>query len=66
MNWIELEMFERPLGYAVLKEVSDKGKIKLVVGEFDESGFLALNYDDSWAFEFQPFWKYYYIPLELK
>lgn len=61
MNWIELEMFNRPLGYALLKEVSDKGKIKLVVGEFDESGFLALNYDDICYFEFQPFWKYYYI-----
>lgn len=65
MKWIELEMFNRPLGYAVLKEVSDKGKIRLVVGEFDESGFLAFNYDDSWAFEFQSFWKYYYIPLEM-
>ena len=65
MIWIELDMYNRPLGYAVLKEVEPEGKIKLVVGEFDESGFLALNYDESWAFEFQPFSKYYYIPLEM-
>lgn len=63
MKWIELDMTDLPLGYAVVKEIDQQGKINLVVGEFYESGFIAYCYDESVTFDFTPFWKYYYVSL---
>ena len=63
MNWIELDMADLPLGYAVVKEIDQQGKINIVVGEFYESGFIAYCYDESVTFDFTPSWKYYYVPL---
>lgn len=65
MKWIELDMTDLPLGYAVVKEIDQQGKINLVVGEFYESGFIAYCYDESVTFDFTPFWKYYYVSLEM-
>lgn len=65
MKWIELDQYAWPTGYAVIKEINDKGKEVLTFGEFYENGFLAICYDESTAYEFTPFWKYYYCPVEL-
>lgn len=65
MKWIELDMTDLPLGYAVVKEIDQQGKINLVVGEFYESGFIAYCYDECVTFDFTPFWKYYYVSLEM-